>query len=323
VVVWGPPKCGKSFWAFDLFMHVAAGWEYRGRRVRQGGVVYLALEGGHGFQGRAEAFRLGHPELGGDPPFFLVTAAVNLIADHAALIDSIKAQHKGGAPAAVVIDTLNRSLVGSESKDVDMANYIRAADAIREAFGCVVVIIHHSGIEQGRPRGHTSLTGAVDAQIKVERDEADNILATVEWMKDGPEGAVVVSRLEPVDVGQDEDGDTISSCIIVPVEGVQPSRKADRKVRLPKSATIALRALRNALAEVGQPAPASNHVPQMATVATTDQWRDYAYRGGITSSNEARARQKAFKAGWDHLVGAGLVGAWDPYVWIVEEVANR
>ena len=23
VVIWGPPKCGKSFWAFDLLMHVS------------------------------------------------------------------------------------------------------------------------------------------------------------------------------------------------------------------------------------------------------------------------------------------------------------
>src|SRR5262249_31112508 len=35
-IIWGPPKCGKSFWTFDLFMHVALGWEYRGRKVVQG-----------------------------------------------------------------------------------------------------------------------------------------------------------------------------------------------------------------------------------------------------------------------------------------------
>ena len=60
VVVWGPPKCGKSFWMFDLSMHIALGWEYRGRRVQQGPVVYLALEGGKGFTHRVEAFRRRH-----------------------------------------------------------------------------------------------------------------------------------------------------------------------------------------------------------------------------------------------------------------------
>src|SRR5207344_1159665 len=28
-VLWGPPKCGKSFWAFDVALHVALGREYR------------------------------------------------------------------------------------------------------------------------------------------------------------------------------------------------------------------------------------------------------------------------------------------------------
>jgi AAA domain len=48
VVVWGPPKCGKSFWTFDLVMHPALAWDYRGRRVQHGAVVYLALEGEKG-----------------------------------------------------------------------------------------------------------------------------------------------------------------------------------------------------------------------------------------------------------------------------------
>ena len=33
-VIWGPPKSGKSFWTFDLAMHIALGWAYRGRRGR-------------------------------------------------------------------------------------------------------------------------------------------------------------------------------------------------------------------------------------------------------------------------------------------------
>src|SRR5207247_8764870 len=56
-VVWGPPKCGKSFWTFDLVVHIALGREYRGRPVRQGTVVYCALEGGGGFGNRPEAWR--------------------------------------------------------------------------------------------------------------------------------------------------------------------------------------------------------------------------------------------------------------------------
>ena len=72
-VAWGPPKCGKSFWTFDLTMHVALGWTYRGRKVQQGGVVYCAFEGADGFKARAEAFRRAHTDAR-NVPFYLVAA---------------------------------------------------------------------------------------------------------------------------------------------------------------------------------------------------------------------------------------------------------
>src|SRR6185437_16515633 len=48
VVIWGAPKSGKTFWTFDLAMHVALGWSYRDRRVAAGAVVYIACEGERG-----------------------------------------------------------------------------------------------------------------------------------------------------------------------------------------------------------------------------------------------------------------------------------
>jgi hypothetical protein len=219
VVVWGPPKCGKSFWAFDLLMHVALGWEYRGLRVKGGRVVYCALEGQNGFTRRVEAYRRKHPKSKG-APFHLMSTPLDLIRDHKALIASIRTQLPAGVkPVAVAIDTLNRSLNGSESKDEDMAAYVRAADAIRAAFDCVVIVIHHCGINSERPRGHTSLTGAADVQIAVKRDLANNVITTVEWAKDGPTSLEIVSRLVEVNLGVDEDGDPITSLAIEEVEG--------------------------------------------------------------------------------------------------------
>jgi AAA domain len=217
VVVWGPPKCGKSFWTFDLVIHVALGREYRGRRVRQGPVVYCAFEGGGGYPARAEAFRQNClPEEHEPFDFFLLDAQIDLVKDQPDIVAAVRAQ--SASPACVVLDTLNRSLNGSESLDKDMAAYIRAADAIREAFGCVVIIVHHCGVNDTRPRGHTSLTGAVDAQLAVRRDAAQNIITTVEWMKDGAEGETIASRLELVEIGMDADGDPIGSCVVVPIE---------------------------------------------------------------------------------------------------------
>ena len=103
VVIWGPPKCGKSFWAYDVAMHIALGWQYRGRRVIPGSVIYCAFEGGEGFKGRAEAFRrrflADHSEA---VPFYLMTTPLNLARDHPLLITDIRAEHPNLQPVLVV-----------------------------------------------------------------------------------------------------------------------------------------------------------------------------------------------------------------------------
>jgi hypothetical protein len=217
VAIYGSPKSGKSFWVFDLTMHIAQGLPYRGRRVMQGPVAYLAFEGAEGFKARAEAYRRRH-EVDDKVPFFLLPSNAKLVRDHKALIECIDGQIDA-PPVAVVLDTLNRSIDGSESKDVDMTAYISAAEVIVQEFWCAVLIVHHSGVDAKRPRGHTSLTGAVDCQIGVRRDAARNIIAEVEAAKDGPEGASFTSALEVVEVGTDDHGEPITSCVIVPAEG--------------------------------------------------------------------------------------------------------
>jgi hypothetical protein len=314
VVVWGPPKCGKSFWTFDLVMHVALGWPYRSKRVQRGSVVYLALEGGKGFEARIEAFRRRFLSEDADPvPFFLIADALNLVKEHADLIGCIRLQLKDSRPAAVVIDTLNRSLAGSESDDKDMAAYIRAADAIRHAFGCVVIVVHHCGVDVTRPRGHTSLAGAVDAQLAVKRDAADNVIMTVERMKDGPDGETIASRLEAFEVGYDEDGDPVTSCIVLPADIEAGTAKPTRK--LPNAAKIAHRALIEALDRHGEPAPASTYIPAMVRIVTEEQWRAVCYKLGI-SGGERRAREVAFDRARTRLVADQLVGTYEGLYWV-------
>lgn len=226
VLVWGPPKCGKSFWTMDAALHVALGWEYRGRKVQAGPVVYLAAEGAHGFTARIEAYRQ-HFHVD-DAPFYLEPVRPDLVADHADLIAVIRETLGETRPAVVVVDTLNRTFTGSESSDEDMTAYVQAAGAIIDAFDCCVVVVHHCGIEGSRPRGHTSLTGAVDAQIAIAKGVGGSATATVEHMKDGPEGDVLAFRLETVEVGIDDDGDAITSCIVEPVDAMEKAEPSHR-----------------------------------------------------------------------------------------------
>jgi hypothetical protein len=92
VVVWGPPKCGKTFWSFDISMHVALGWEYRGHTVERGVVVYIAAEGERGFRARAQAFRQEHlSDNTARPDFYLIATRLSLAQEVDALIADIRA----------------------------------------------------------------------------------------------------------------------------------------------------------------------------------------------------------------------------------------
>lgn len=313
-VIWGKPKCGKSFWLFDLLIHVVMGWDYRGRRVRQGVVVYCAFEGQSGLQARAQAIRLTRLE-GNDEeiPFFIMPVTLNLVRDHNALIAAIRTKLGGQIPVAIALDTLNRSLQGSESSDADMAAYIGAVDAIRTAFECAVPVVHHCGHNEERMRGHSSLPGAMEAEISVKRDAANRIVATVEAMKDGTAGLQIVSDLEVVEVGHDEDGDEITSCVVVPCDEA-PTPQAQKKGRpLGPEGLLALEALDAAILDHGK-RPSLADLPVGTVVVHADDWRGELYRRGLLDREHTNPSQQ-FKRLWTKLAAHGRIAQRENLFW--------
>jgi AAA domain len=327
-VAWGPPKEGKSFTVFDMVMHIALGWPYRGRRVHQGPVVYCAFEGQSGIKARVEAWRQRHlAETTEAVPFYLEPVTINLIREHQDLIAVIKRQLGEAAPVAVVLDTLNRSLHGSESSDEDMSAYVRASDAIREAFQCAVIVVHHCGHGADRPRGHSALIGAADAVIairKVKDATGEVVVLEVEMVKDGEAGAVVASRLKGVTVGIDEDGEAITSCVVEPAEFNAGSRPP-KVPTLSNIEQIALKALQYAIGEAGVPSPGSDHMPQgsHATVVTVEQWRTYARQRGLSDSEDKKTQAQAFRRAKEGLLAKQRVACWAKWVWPINGKASK
>jgi len=321
-VAWGPPKCGKSFYIFDLVMHVALGRKYRDRKVRQGSIVYCALEGGHGFRNRMVAWRKSY--LNGHDrsvPFYLMAEPLNLIADYKDLIADIDEQLGGDRPAIIVIDTLNRALIGDENKSEDMAKLIKAADALRTFFGCLVLFIHHCGIVGSRPRGHTSLAGADDVQIAIDRDKNGIITARVEHMKESEAGAVFSSKLEPVDLGNDEDGDEITSCVII------ESKPAATMPQLTKAQQLAYDALQRAIKDEGVEVKAGSEmankgVPVGQRACLSESWRQQFYDLHGAKKPETK-RQALFRATLDleeqKLIALVGKAGETQYVWLLTD----
>jgi len=317
-VVWGPAKCGKSFWLYDALLHVACGWEYRGRAVTQGPVVYVACEGERGLQARTAANRQHRLDsFDGAVPFHLVTTRLTLRDDYPELITNIRGQlGPDVTPAAVAIDTLNKSIGGSENKDEDMSAYVQAAEAIREAFKCAVPIVHHCGVEGTRPRGHTSLAGAADAQIAVKREGDGIILTTVEFLKDGEEGATIASKLEVVTVGQDVTGADITSCLVLDTEA--PPMKSKGKKPLPGDYARAREFLADAIAKDGIHVSADG-VPASVRCITVDAWKATLAAHSLIDPIGQKQSQKA--RDWlsnmkRKLIGENMIRVVEPYVWL-------
>jgi hypothetical protein len=317
-VIFGPEKCGKSFWLFDVMMHVALGWPYRGHDVIQGAVVYLALEGGRGFAKRIVAFRQDFIAQDSDPvPFWLIDVRIDLIKEHTALIAAIRTQLKNIRPAVVVIDTLNRALNGSENDDKDMGKFIAAADEIRDAFRCLVAIIHHTPLSGGRPRGHSSLGGADDCQISVEKNDASGIVTCkVVHMKDEMSDLVLASKLKRIEIGTDSKGNPITSCTVEPVK-LEPN---NANPNLPKTQRIALNVLEKILASTDgvdvktDSDLAKKGIPVGTRVCNSEFWRQAFYDAYPASTHEAK-KKALFRASLD-LTSTGLIMFSGDYVWM-------
>ena len=313
VVVWGKFKSLKTFVMYDMMLHVAKGWEYRGRATRQGTVVYCAFEGAHGFPKRTEAQRR-HYKFDDDVPLYVMAYPTNLIKDHTRLIAEIRHQLQGpdetgaadGTLAVFVLDTLNRSLVGSEGKDADMAAYIAAASAIREAFRCLVIIVHHCGWDETRPRGHSSLPGAVDGQFAITR-EGDAVTLLVELLRDGPEGAEIHSMVKTVEVGVDAQGKVLTSLAVVPTTGLPKSSK----LLWPKGLEVLRKALATALHTRGEDHQFGILQPLVRAVSMehvrTEFNATYAAKGD-TPAQRADSKKHAFKRKLDKAQQLELIG---------------
>ena len=246
-----------------------------------------------------------------------VCAVLSTLKEASELIRVIQGTLGNVKPAVIALDTLNRSLRGSESSDEDMSAYIRAADSLREAFDCAVIIVHHCGLDGNRPRGHTSLTGAADAQLSVSRDAGGNIVMTVEYMKDGPEGDRIVSRLEQIEVGEDEDGEPITSCVVLPTDigDTRPNTK------MSQSAKLALDALNEAVIESGE-VVSGGSIPINTRTVPLVRWREVCEAKMIANSEKADSKYKAFVRASKHLQQAGIIGVWNDRVWVVGQAGQ-
>lgn len=224
--IYGPSGSGKSFLAMDLCAAVADGRQWFGKRVARAPVVYMALEGEAGIRQRALAWKV---KAGRSLPSRLWVVMTPMNLRTAADVDELAAavRTSGCAGGVLVIDTLNRAASGAdENSSSDMGEIIDAAKALQVAVGGVVLLVHHSGKDVSRGlRGHSSLHAALDSVIEVQRTAANQRSWRIAKSKDDSDEAAHGFRLEVVTVGTDDDGEPVTSCVVVPDGEAAPIRR--------------------------------------------------------------------------------------------------
>ena len=212
--LFGPSGHGKTFVVLDMALAVGTGGMWNGYQCELGIVLYSAGEGHAGLGRRIKAWSThnGHPDLSN------VNVSASVVPFDAEGIGAViaearKLEVRAGPVALIVVDTLARHIVGDENSTRDMGDFVRGVDGLRDAFpGSTAIIVHHTGNNAEnafRSRGSSALKAAMDFEIRC----SDGQL-TFTKAKDAEALPPVDFKLMPVEVGRDEDGEQITSCVV-------------------------------------------------------------------------------------------------------------
>jgi AAA domain-containing protein len=210
--LYGATGSAKSFLAIAWALTVAAAGPgdaptWLGWRAWFGPVVYIAAEGGTGLVPRIRAYRDAH-QLADEPALYVIREPVHL----GERVDTLLADVQAALPvwpSLVVIDTLARCLGGGDENSPEaMGGAVLAIDRIRNVTGAAVLVVHHTGRNGEKPRGHSSLDAAVDSMFYIKEEGGVRLL---ECTKQRDAEPVPIQRLRLVPQG--------ASCVIEPVEG--------------------------------------------------------------------------------------------------------
>jgi uncharacterized protein YjhX (UPF0386 family) len=287
---------GKTFVALSLAAHVSQGRRWFGRRVRGGAVAYIAFECDD-FGSRMQALdedghdlsnlylaRASHPlspRVGRDG---VETYSEGELAAIEALAEL---QVRAASPLVlVIVDTVRKSMSGSEDSSEHVSAYQRALSRIMATVpGAACVAVHHSGWNpedsgRKRERGSSAWRGNSDATFYLEKGTTSSdgtevrlILSTLKVRDAAASPPLYLVRRRVALNGFDEWGDPRSSCLIEEDRRSREDREqAETAQRQAEEWELDLRTLR-AIADHPELATSQDRVRQLLA-CKKDQARD-------------------------------------------------
>lgn len=227
----GAPGGFKSFVAKDWALHVACGLPWRGKRVTQGKVIYMAAEGEKGIPNRVRAWEIQHGVRAENVLFLPTPVQVA----NGTMWDAWVELCRQEAPVLIVLDTQARITAGlDENSNGQMSVLTEAVRRLRAATRACVLVVHHTGRNGQDARGASAVDGAQDVEWRVDRPEgkARRQLLTAKLScdksKDGSDAEVFDFTMEIIKVGVDaEDGRPITSLALARWDPFAPTLRAN------------------------------------------------------------------------------------------------
>ncbi|GLK68965.1 AAA family ATPase [Hansschlegelia plantiphila] len=283
VALVGSPGGGKSALAVLLSTCFARGDDFLGRKVEQGGVVYIAAERVKETQRRllASAGPEGRIFVTGGRPLLAEAKDIAEIADGVRMIAAMASPLR-----LVVIDTAAKCMRGldeNSARDVGLA--VEGLTVIAEAAPtAMVLVLHHLAKGGSSMRGSSALLGAVDLEMTV-RAGGGRRLIEVTKANAVAEGQTFPFRLEPIETGAElviaaRPCEAPASC---PVSAKEP-------ITLSRDARTALRCLHG-----------------LGGAADVEAWRTATY--AAFGDRKPSAKRVAFNSARKRLGETGVIAA--------------
>jgi hypothetical protein len=214
-----PPGAGKSALLTEISVHTAAQIDWRGHRAKEAcGVVVFALERADLFKRRLRVYQQRDGLQG--LPIAIADAVIDLLNPNCVdtIVSTVRAaeQRFGGNVGFIVIDTYAKGIAANGGDEDKAKDQNRAAANLRNVHGRLdvhIALVGHTGKDETRgARGSNAHVGDVDVMVQISGDGTK--VARVIKGNDQPERVIAQFKLEPFELGRDEDGDPITTSIV-------------------------------------------------------------------------------------------------------------
>lgn len=315
------PGTAKSVLVGDIGMHIAAGMDWHGRKVKQGLVVFFAAERKGLTERRVAAWSKHHGVK--NIPFVVIGGKLDLtsgLVDAKALAAVIaQAELKSGHKCVlIIIDTVTRTYgSGDQHQSKDMQKYVQSVDELNRATGAHIAAIHHSPWSDDRGKGAIDLDGAIDVSFVVNvkgTGLAKTFTLSCTGSNDGEEGIVTTFQLASVPLGTDATGTVTTAPVVIQADAV-----AEAGSKLKGQSEKALESLERAIGDHGvEPPTGSPGYPAGVFMVNREQWRTQLYADANLrepKTPESTVRQRFVRAIAD-LTECKAIGNTGEWFWL-------